>query len=75
MKTSPLARALFVAFVVLFLFAAAYLLLDSLGVWERLPGGLTHGVAVVSGLILLATLVGHLALASGRLPDETVGRR
>ncbi len=75
MKTSPLARALLVAFVVLFAFAAAYLLLDSLGAWERLPGGVTHGLAVVSGLILLGTLVGHLALASGRLPDETVGRR
>ena len=75
MKTPPLARALFVAFVVLFLFAASYLLLDSLGVWERLPAGLTHGLAILSGLILLATMLGHLALASGRLPVETGDRR
>jgi hypothetical protein len=75
MKTSLLARAILSGFVFLFGFAAIYLLLDSVGVWEKLPAGLTHGVEVLSGLILLGTLVGHLALASGRLPPETVGRR
>jgi hypothetical protein len=30
---------------------------------------------VLSGLILGATLLGHLALASGRLPSDTVGPR
>lgn len=75
MKTSPLARALFVAFVVLFVFAALYLLLDALGIWPKVPGGFTRGLAILSGLILLGTLVGHLVLASGRLPDETIGRR
>ena len=74
MKTSPLARGLFVAFVVLFVFAATYLLLDSLGVWPTLPGGLTRGLAILSGLILLGTLVGHLVLASGRLPEDTIAR-
>ena len=75
MKTPTLARLLFVAFVVLFLFAGSYLLLDSLGVWERIPASLTRGLSIISGLILLATLVGHLALATGKLPPETVGRR
>jgi len=75
MKSSPLARVLFVAFVVLFVFAAAYLLLDTLGVWPTLPVGLTRGLAILSGLILLGTLVGHLVLASGRLPEDTIGRR
>jgi hypothetical protein len=75
MKASPLARALFVAFVILFIFAGSYLLLDSLGLWERLPAGLTRGLAILSGLILLATLLGHLVLTIGRLPTETVGRR
>lgn len=75
MKTPLLARALFAAFVILFLFAGTYLLLDSLGVWETLPPGLTRGVAILSGSILAATLVGHLALATGRLPPDTAGRR
>lgn len=75
MKAPLLARAILSAFLFLFAFAAAYLLLDSLGIWERLPAGLTHGVAVLSGLILLGALVGHLALASGPLPTDIVGRR
>lgn len=75
MKAPLLARAILSGFVFLFGFAAIYLLLDSVGVWEKLPPGLTHGVEVLSGLILLGTLVAHLALAGGRLPSETVGRR
>jgi hypothetical protein len=75
MKTPLLARAILWGFLFLFAFAATYLLLDSLGVWQKLPSGLTHGVEVLSGLILFGTLVGHLVLASGRLPSETVGRR
>ena len=74
-EDSLLARAILSGFLFLFAFAAAYLLLDSLGFWERLPSGLTHGVEILSGLILFGTLVGHLALASGRLPPETIGRR
>jgi hypothetical protein len=75
MKTPLLARAILSGFLFLFAFAATYLLLDSLGVWAKLPSSLTHGVGVLSGLILLGTLVGHLALATGRLPQETVARR
>jgi hypothetical protein len=75
MRTPLLARALLIAFLILFAFAASYLLLDSLGVWEKLPAALTHGAEILTGLILAATLLGHLALASGRLPADTVGRR
>jgi hypothetical protein len=75
MKAPLLARAILSGFVLLFVFAAAYLLLDSLGIWEKLPPGLTRGVETLSGLILLGTLLGHLLLAGGRLPPETVGRR
>ncbi len=75
MKAPLLARAILSGFVFLFAFAATYLLLDSLGVWAKLPPGLTHGVETLSGLILLGTLLGHLLLAGGRLPPETVGRR
>ena len=75
MKAPLLARAILSGFLFLFAFAATYLVLDSLGVWERLPLGLTRGVEILSGLILLGTLLGHLGLASGRLPADTVGRR
>ena len=75
MKTPLLARAILAGFLFLFAFAATYLLLDSLGVWERLPGGLTRGVEILSGLILVGTLLGHLALASGRLPADTTSSR
>ena len=75
MKAPWLARAILSGFVFLFAFAATYLVLDSLGLWERLPAGLTHGVEILSGLILLMTLLGHLGLAFGRLPPETVAGR
>ncbi len=73
MKTPLLARAILFGFLFLFAFAAAYLLLDSLGVWGMLPTGVTHGAEILSGLILLGTLLGHLILASGRLPLEAAG--
>ena len=75
MKTPLLARAILSGFLFLFALAGTYLLLDSLGIWERLPPGLTHAAAVLTGLILAATLLGHLALATGRLPSDTVGPR
>ncbi len=75
MKTPLLARAILSGFLFLFAFASVYVLLDSLGFWERLPSGFAHGLEILSGLILFGTLVGHLGLASGRLPPETIGRR
>ncbi len=75
MKAPLLARAILLGFLFLFAFAATYVLLDSLGIWEKLPLAVARGVEVLSGLILLGTLVGHLALSSGRLPPETLGRR
>jgi hypothetical protein len=75
MKAPLLARAILSSFFFLFAFAATYLVLDSLGLWEKLPAGLTHGAEILSGLVLLGTLLGHLGLATGPLPPETVGRR
>lgn len=68
MKVAPLARLILFGFVGIFIVAAGYLLLDAFGVWSRLPTGLTHGVEVATGLILLFALLGHLALATGTLP-------
>ena len=75
MKAPLLARAILFGFLFLFAFAATYVLLDSLGIWGKLPLAVARGVEVLSGLILLGTLVGHLVLAGGRLPPETFGRR
>ena len=75
MKTPLLARLLLLGFLFLFAFAAAYLLLDSTGAWARISAPLAHGVEVCSGLVLLGALLAHLALASGRLPADTVDRR
>ena len=71
MKPSLLARLIVSGFIVIFVFAAAYLLLDAFGVWPRLPAGLTRGAEVLTGSILAFALLGHLALATGSLP---VGR-
>jgi hypothetical protein len=68
MKVALLARLLLLAFVCVFISAVGYLLLDVLGIWVRMPAALTQGVEVVTGLILLFALVGHLALATGALP-------
>ncbi len=68
MKVSPLARLILFGFVGIFIIAAGYLLLAAFGVWSRLPAGLAHGVEVMTGLILLFVLLGHLALATGTPP-------
>jgi hypothetical protein len=60
-----LGRALLLGFVWIFVFGFSYVLLDSIGVWATLPGGLTRAVDVLTGVVLAAELVGHLALASG----------
>lgn len=73
MKQTPLlGRILLAGFVWIFLFAFVYLLLDSLGVWQALPPALTRAADLTTGAVLAAELVGHLVLASGRLPDEPV---
>ena len=68
MRVSPLARLILFAFICIFISAAGYLLLDALGVWSRLPTGLTRGIETVTGLILVFALLGHLVLATGALP-------
>jgi hypothetical protein len=67
-KVAPLARLILFGFVCILIVALGYLLLDTLGVWSWLPAALTHGVEVMTGLILLFVLLGHLALATGALP-------
>jgi len=71
MKVAPLAKLILLAFVCVFISAGGYLLLDALGVWPRLPDGLTRPIEVVTGLILLLALIAHLVLATGALPRRT----
>jgi hypothetical protein len=63
-----LSRLILAGFIWIFLFAAVYLLLESLGLWSSLPAPLTRGIDLATGLILLGTLVAHLLLATGALP-------
>ena len=70
MRPSLLARLIVAGFIAIFIFAAAYLLLDAFDVWPRLPARLTHAAEVLTGLILVLALLGHLVLATGELPVE-----
>ena len=74
MNVSALARLILRGFIAVFAVATAYLLLDAIGIWPRLPETLTRGVELLTGLVLLATLLGHLALATGALPPDSIGR-
>jgi hypothetical protein len=74
MKVPLLARLLLCAFLAIFALAASYVLLDSLGLWQRIPASASRGVEVLTGLILLAALAGHLVLATGKLPVDTTDR-
>jgi len=66
-----LARALLLGFVWVFTFGFAYLLLDSLGVWQTLPPVLTRTIDLMTGAVLAAELAGHLVLTTGRLPNAS----
>jgi hypothetical protein len=69
MKTAPiLGRLLFAAMCWVGFMAVSYVVLDGLGVWQALPQGLTHAANVLTGLVLVFALVGHLLLATGRIP-------
>ncbi|MGH9441030.1 MAG: hypothetical protein ACRD16_02025 [Thermoanaerobaculia bacterium] len=68
-KVNWLGRGMLLGFVWIFLFAAAYLLLDSLGLWQSLPPSLARGVDLLTGAVLAFELLGHLALTTGRLPE------
>jgi hypothetical protein len=74
MKASLLARLVLGGFLAIFAFAGAYLLLDSTGVWPRIPASVSKGMEVLTGLILVGTLAGHLALATGKLPVDSTDR-
>jgi hypothetical protein len=67
-KAPFLGRAIALAFVWIFVLAAAYVLLDGLDVWNRLPQALTGSIDVATGIILLLALVAHLLLATGPIP-------
>jgi hypothetical protein len=70
-RASPLlSRLILAGFIWVFLFAAVYLLLESVGLWSRLPGPLTRGIDLATGLVLLGALVAHLLLAMGALPPS-----
>jgi hypothetical protein len=64
-----LGRWIFGAFLWVFGLAATYILLDSLNLWDRLPAGLTRGVDVATGLVLVGALLLHLVLTTGKLPE------
>jgi hypothetical protein len=68
MKKPDLGRLIILGFVGLFLFVAAYILLDALGIWPRLPAALAQVLNFAAGLVLVAALGAHLLLAAGRLP-------
>jgi hypothetical protein len=68
-----LGRLILAAFVWVFFLAAAYVLLDALGLWSRLPAALTWGIDIATGLVLAAALIVHLVLATGKLPGPTKG--
>jgi hypothetical protein len=68
-----LGRVILGLFVWVFFLAAAYVLLDSLDLWSRLPDTLVRGVDIGTGLVLAVALVVHLVLATGKLPGSTRG--
>lgn len=68
-----LGRVILWLFVWVFFLAAAYVLLDSLGLWSRLPDTLTRGLDIGTGLVLALALVLHLVLVTGKLPGSTRG--
>jgi hypothetical protein len=68
-SSSSSVRLLLVPFLWVGFYAGSYLLLDALGLWSRLPGGLAHGLNLVTGSVLVLALAGHLILATGRIPE------
>jgi len=70
MKNAPfLGRLIFAGFIWIFVVAALYVVLEGLGAWQALPEGLTRGVDVATGGVLVLLLVAHLGLATGRMPS------
>jgi hypothetical protein len=69
-----LGRLVLAAFLWVFFLAAAYVLLESLGLWSMLPAALARGVDVVTGLVLALALIVHLVMATGALPEGPTDR-
>ena len=61
-KPNGFARLLLMGFMAVFAIGAFHIFLASLGLWQKLPGGLVQGLDMLTGLILLFELVGHLAI-------------
>jgi hypothetical protein len=70
-ETPALGRVILGLFVWVFFLAASYLLLDSLGLWSKLPDTLTRGLDIGTGLVLAVALLVHLVLSTGKLPEST----
>ncbi len=71
MKNAPVvSRILFWAFVWIFTFGGAYVLLDALGLWSSLPAPLTRALDIATGCVLLGALLAHLVAASGAVPPS-----
>jgi hypothetical protein len=69
MKSAPvLAQLAFWSFVWIFVMAVTHVTLDLVGVWSTLPQGLTHGADLLTGAVLFATLLMHLAMIFGQAP-------
>lgn len=70
MRTPILARLILLVFVWIGLYGGTYILLDSLGLWSRLPRAFTHALDLLTAAILLFALGAHLILSAGRLPQR-----
>jgi hypothetical protein len=69
MKNAPVvSRILFWAFIWIFAFGGAYVLLETLGIWSILPAPLTRAIDIATGCVLLGALIVHLVAATGVLP-------
>ena len=53
---------MFLGFLAIFVIGGAHVLLESLGIWRKLPTAVVHLVDSVTGFILILELVGQLAV-------------
>jgi hypothetical protein len=61
-RPNGLVRLMLAGFMAIFAIGVLHVTLASLGVWQKLPGAVTQGTDVATGLVLLLELAGHLAL-------------
>ncbi len=63
-NTNWLGRMLLLGFFWVFFFAAAYVMLEPLGLWHRIPAGLARAIDILTGAVLVFELFGHLGLSA-----------